>query len=368
MIHYDLNKKVLIKPIEGSIIDDDKHSLTVIEKDKVIHIEENFKEVLFNTTYFRDLTCLLTNEETGETRGYRMPPVMNVSIEIHTPALGDQIAWMPIIDLFQKRHDCKVYVCSYTPELFSPFYPNLTFKQIDKKDRSIRFTKDEEVHRTYVLGYSFNGTKYDMEDKVLSPTDCRKLSLQDVAKHQLGMTDIKEEIKPSFKSNIEEPIVKGKYVVITTMATESFKLWHNPNGFPELIKYFKSKGYKVVDVGDISDNLEGTVSMNGKLEWNELMNIIENADLFVSGSNGLSWLAWALGQKVVTVDNITEEWAVFKHTKIDNKKVCNGCWNDLTLNHYGREQHYCPRGKNFECTKSITPRMVINAIRKNKLI
>jgi hypothetical protein len=55
--------------------------------------------------------------------------------------------------------------------------------------------------------------------------------------------------------------------------------------------------------------------------------------------------------------------------RIINESVCNGCWN--------LEQHcdkfvfrnppFCPENKNFTCSRSISPKMVIDRI-KSELI
>ena len=370
MIQTDRNKKFKVEPIKGDKIDKGNFSLTLIDKatNKVIHVEENFTDAVeFNTTYYRDLFMLFTDEDTGQNYHIENSPLVNVSIEVHSRALGDQLAWMPIVDLFQKKHECTVIVNCYFTELFEPFYPNLIFRKISD-DSIIKAITDYEISATYILGYSVSGKKNTTDGSILSPVDCRITNLQDVAKHQLGLQDVKEEVKPKMFSNIKEPIIKGKYVCITTMATAQFKLWNNPKGYPELIKYFKSKGYNVVDVGNVSDNLKGTIVKSGYLEWNELMNIIENAELFVSGANGLQWLAWAVGQKVLTINGSTDPKTLFKHTQVIDTNLCNSCFNDSNIVYDNTDVKFCPRKKNFECTRLITSETVIEAIEKNNLL
>ena len=85
--------------------------------------------------------------------------------------------------------------------------------------------------------------------------------------------------------------------------------------------------------------------------------------MFIGLPSGLSWLAWASEQKVVTIDGITEDFAYFSCVKVQNKDVCHGCWNSTEFI-YDAQGLYCPRNKDFECTKSITPQMVINEIDK----
>jgi hypothetical protein len=86
----------------------------------------------------------------------------------------------------------------------------------------------------------------------------------------------------------------------------------------------------------------------------------------------LSWLAWAAGAKVVMIAGHSEEWVEFSENciRIINKDVCYGCYNN--------EEHmdklccyhntYCPTGKNFVCTRAISPKMVIEKIKENNLL
>lgn len=357
MIRIDLNKRIKVTPTEKG-----DFALAVIDKSikKIIHVEEEFnKPVELKISHYIDLSFVIADKKNKKQLPFYVSPYKTVVIQIQTKALGDQIAWLPIVDLFQKKHNCKIILRCYFDELFKPFYPNLDIRhQYFKGDKDI---KTEYIHAdaVFVLGYAVSGFN-DNEGNRISPVDCRTVPLQALACYQLGIEP--QEVIPKFKSNIKQPLVKGKYVVISTCATSKFKLWNNPDGFPKLVKHFKSKGYKVIDVGNATDELKGTISMNGVLEWNKLMNILQHAQLFVSGSNGLQWLAWAVGQKVVTINNITESWTEFKHTKISNKSVCNSCWNDTDFVFDNEDVNYCPRNKDFECSKSITPKMVIKQI------
>lgn len=358
MISVDFNKKVTV-----ILTDKSKHDLTVIDKqtDKVIHIEEDFKSINFNTTYYRDLIFILEDGE-GNKKMFQNK-LETVVIEIHSKALGDQLAWIPIVDLFQNKHNCRVVVRCYFEDLFKDYFPNIEFRHQYFEGDNVEGITEESVvaNAVYVLGYSVSGKFNTNDGSQLSPVDCREVPLQHVACYQLGIEP--QELRPVLEVE-SKPIVKGKYVVITTCATAGFKLWNNPKGFPTLVKYFKSKEYKVIDVGDGTDSIKGTISMNGLLGWDKLKNILQHAELFVSGSNGLAWLAWAVGQKVVTIDNITNTNEVFKHTKIENKNVCNSCWNDVSLIYDNTDVNYCPRKNNYICSSSITPEMVIKEIDK----
>ena len=314
------------------------------------------KTVNIDRSYFMD-NAFAIEDKNGHTKLFKGNPKQDVFIEIHSQALGDQLAWFPIVDLFQKKHNCKVQVGCKFPELFKPFYPNLEirrtyFKGETPEEGSIKF-----IDR-YILGYAVGGFN-NSDGLQVSPTDCRSIGLQEVACKELGIP--MQEVRPEYKSNILEPIIKGKYVVLTTCAAGDFKFWHYKDGWKEIVKYFNKQGIKVVHVGKTPYTLKDTINKKGNLEWNKLMNIIQHGEMFIGLSSGLSWLAWCLGQRVITINGITKDFAQFKHELVRNENVCNGCWNDLDFI-YTAKHDYCPRNKDFECTKMITPEMVIKQI------
>ena len=44
--------------------------------------------------------------------------------------------------------------------------------------------------------------------------------------------------------------------------------------------------------------------------------------------------------------------------RVHNKNVCNSCWNDPLATFERANWLWCPRNKNFECSKEITFEMV----------
>lgn len=361
MINISFLKEIRVdKTVEGN------HSLVIYDKKAKAELMrvENFNEsVIIKRSYYTDLMFYVLDRDNNKMNPFKMDEFKTVFIELHSQALGDQVAWLPIVDLFQKKHKCKVIVSCKHYKLFKQFYPNMKFC----------FGGDypTNISAVYILGYSVSGFK-DKHNNTISPVDCRTVSLQNVACHILGIEP--QEVNPNFKSK-GKPIYKDNYIVFTAVAQGTMKLWNNPEALTEMVVYFQSKGYKVIEVGMTDDTKEikawrkrhNIIDKTGQLEWSKLLNIIEHGKLFLGMSSGLSWLAWALGQKVVTINGVTADNVEFKHTKIQNKDVCNGCFNDTSLV-YDNSAEYCPRNKDFECTRKITSEMVIKEIERKNLI
>lgn len=91
---------------------------------------------------------------------------------------------------------------------------------------------------------------------------------------------------------------------------------------------------------------------------------LQYADLYIGLGSGLSWLSWAIGTPTIMLTGYTEPWYEFQsETIIHNNNVCNGCFNDSSIP-FEKHWNWCPRNKNFECTSTIEPEQVIDAINK----
>ena len=144
------------------------------------------------------------------------------------------------------------------------------------------------------------------------------------------------------------------------------------------LKLLKDKGYDVYCID--KDEVFG---INGK--WNRMpsgarnetgnypieyrIEQLKNCEFFVGMSSGLSWLAWGLNKKVVLISGCTNEDNEFSHNcyRVINKNVCHGCLNDTTIDNVSGIKSgwlYCPRNKNFECSKEISFESVKTAIEK----
>jgi len=89
--------------------------------------------------------------------------------------------------------------------------------------------------------------------------------------------------------------------------------------------------------------------------------------LFIGLGSGLSWVAWALDVKTIVISGFSEPYTEFSSgIRLFNNDplVCSGCFNRHRLD--AGDWEWCPDHKNtdrqFECTKTITPATVIEAV------
>ena len=283
----------------------------------------------------------------------------NVLVNLNTKSLGDIIAYIDPINRFQKKYNCKVYCIVLNNEIL---------KSVKNNYKNINFISEDDGNVNYYASY---GIGYFMEDwdKNIG-RDPRTLKLNHVPSYILGIDH--EENRPvlSFKQIDKQ---EKKYVCIGTQSTSQCKYWNNPDGWKTLIKYLNQKGYEVwcIDlhnsfgVHDKKMNYipEGAIDKTGAISLEVRMAQLKNAEFFIGLGSGLSWLAWAIGIPVVLISGFSKPFAEFETPyRIINEKVCNGCWNDTEEKFDASNWMWCPKNKNFECTSSITPEMVIEKI------
>ena len=269
-----------------------------------------------------------------------------VLVSFDSNSLGDNIAWVPYIEEFRKKHDCEVSCSTFFNNLFEKEYPKIKFIPVD--------SSSEDMHASYKIGWFDN---WDNREK--NPNDLRTIPLQQTASDILGLKY--EEIKT--KINIESPDrpIKEKYVCISTSSTAGCKHWH---GWQEVVDYLNSEGYKVVviqkeplDYMDL-DSLENVTHPDTK-NIQEAITWLYNCDFFIGISSGVSWLAWALNKKVILISGFTDVFHEFSTPyRIINKDVCNSCWQNTDFLFDKGDWNWCPINKDtekqFECAKLIT--------------
>lgn len=282
----------------------------------------------------------------------------NVFIAFESSALGDTIAWMPVVEEFRKKHKCNVTVSSFHNEMFKDIYPEINFVE--------RGTPIQGMHFSYRNGWFGSGHASNR-----NPYDCHTRNLQQVAMDILGIKweDV-GELRPQLKLSNSPRKIKQKYVAITTCSTAQFKYWNHAGGWQSIVNYLVTKGYQVVNIGKQPNVLHNVINATGQLPMDDLLNVLQNAEFFIGLPSGLSWLNWALGKKTIMITGISEHFCEFQEDmyRVENKAegICRGCFNNPKYTFDKFQWLYCPifanTSKHFECTKTITPDMVKKTI------
>jgi autotransporter strand-loop-strand O-heptosyltransferase len=286
-----------------------------------------------------------------------------ILINLKSNSLGDTIGVMPCIEKFISNTNDRVLFKSNPrfKSLFSKSYPTVIF-----------FEDDMSYDKVIDLEYNFN------------------LPLQTGFAQQLGFMDW-IYIRPKVDITTGKRPIKNKYVTISLHSTSQLKYWNHPLGIEsqQLSPYWNElcgmlRKENLTPVITEKDEMFGSPpyrnglpnKSNKKfgLSFEETMNYIEHSEFFIGLSSGLSWLAHAMGKKVVMISNFSEDWHEFDlscedYKRITNKSVCHGCWNKVNKEHSFdiSDWYWCPNHKGtnrqFECHTSITPQMVFDEIK-----
>jgi autotransporter strand-loop-strand O-heptosyltransferase len=185
-----------------------------------------------------------------------------------------------------------------------------------------------------------------------------------VASDILGLDYV--ELKPKLKKLAKK---KKKLVSIAIHSTAQCKYWNNENGWIQVTDYLNNLGYDVVCI-DRHENFglppnhmnnipHNAINKTGDIDLEDRINDLQNCEFFIGLGSGLSWLAWACEKPVIMISGFSDPKSEFYTPyRVHNKNVCNSCWNDKTLPFERENWLWCPRNKNFECSKQITFEMV----------
>jgi len=283
----------------------------------------------------------------------------NVKIVLDSESIGDLFAYIGAVSEFQKKHNCRVHCVVFHRELLTLFknsYSNINFVSVNERD--------EDFYAIYRIGW-FN----EWEGRLTKSP--QHMCLGNIASDVLGFR--RRDFKPviSYK---QIPKPAQKYVCIGVQSTAQFKYWNNPKGWDEVVAYLNKLGYEVwcIDRHSTFGTAEcqnhmpkGCVDKTGAYSLEERLAQLANADFFIGLSSGLSWMAWTVNTPVILISGIGEPWTeFFTPHRIINKSVCHSCTNDTNHRFEKHNWMYCPRGKNFECTREISSKMVIAEIDK----
>jgi autotransporter strand-loop-strand O-heptosyltransferase len=287
-----------------------------------------------------------------------------VLISFESKSLGDNLAWIPIVEQFRKQHNCKVICSTFWNGLFSSVYPNIEF--VNPGDIV------ENIDGQYRLGLFYIDNQIDNTRHF---NDIKKQPLQKVASDILGLEFIEE--KPKVVETKPSELKGKKYVCIAPHATSLAKYWNKPNGWQNVINYLNDNGYDVVYISSESMNdewdnsklggrLKKVINKGGNYPIEDRISDLKGASAFIGLSSGLSWLSWACGTPTILISGFTDKYLEFQDCyRVINKSVCHGCWHNHKLD--PGNWRWCPEhektDREFECTKMIETDDVIGILK-----
>lgn len=286
----------------------------------------------------------LIKEEVLDLKGKR------VLINIDSSSIGDTIAWVPQAVNFAKKHQCKLILNTFFNEIF------------DYED--VEFTAPGTpctFYASYSIGYYLGENSSSH-----TPGNPRESSLGKVAADILGI-EYTETLPKIIKTDTVS--IEGKYVCIATMSTAGAKLWQRDNAWQDIIDYLNYKGYRVKIIQKESQQFDNVIDLTGNHSLTDRIAQLRGAEFFIGLGSGLSWLAWAVKIPVILISGFSRPYAEFQtEYRVINENVCNGCWNNSSYTFDKGNWNWCPEHENsehqFECTKKISPVMVIREIDK----
>ena len=279
-------------------------------------------------------------------------------------AIGDSIAWFSYVERFQQQNACKVHLVM----------PERIRALVDKQYPDIHFITPDEAgalrpYACYYLGLFFGG------DVDWQPMDFRLMSLSEAVGRILGVRRLGDE-PPRFDLSAPRTI-KRPYVCIGTVGSSHTKCWNNPSGWRVLTEKLKEMGYRVLCIDKDHESGSGEVwhsipygaeDFTGDKPLQERVDLIHHAAFFVGLPSGLSWIAWCCGVPVVMIAGFSMPFGEFYTPyRVQTRWTCNGCWNDTRYEWDNKDYLWCPKHKGtpraYECTKAISPEMVLDVIK-----
>ncbi len=278
-----------------------------------------------------------------------------VLICFESKSLGDNLAWISYVEKFRQEHNCKVICSTFNNDLFESEYPEIEFISPGSTVNNI--------YALYRLGVFYTNKKIDLERHRIDP---KAEPLMKVGSDILGLEY--KEIRTKLPKLGKD---KKKRVCIAVHSTAQCKYWNNPTGWQELVDYLKGSGYEVRLLSREEDGYMGNKNPKGVIQQpkgtlKELIKVLQESEMFIGISSGLSWLSWASGTPTVIISGFTDEdlEPTDGIIRVINKNVCNSCWSTHEFD--PGDWNWCPVHKGskrqFECSKTITSGDVLKKI------
>lgn len=280
-------------------------------------------------------------------------------ISFESKSLGDTLAWFPYVDKFQREKKCEIICSTFINKLLINQYPNIQFVEPG--------STVDDLYGLYYLGIFYDKDEIDYSKH---PSDPRKEPLAKIASDIFGFEEY-EEIVPKIQMFKENEISKIKQVAIAIHSTAQSKYWNNPKGWQQVVDYLNDKGYTVRLLSQEEDGYMGNPNPKGVKQHRKgpitnVIKVLQESELFIGISGGLSWLAWAVGTPAILISGLSERTLepINGIHRVINENVCHGCWSKFKFD--PGNWNWCPEHqgtpREFECSKSITPEMVIKEI------
>jgi autotransporter strand-loop-strand O-heptosyltransferase len=233
-------------------------------------------------------------------------------------ALGDNIAWIPYVEEFRKKHNCTVICSTFHNYMFKNIYSKILFVKPN--------TVIENVYSQHYIGASKNNNAY-------CPINYENSPLQKMASKTLGIEHV--EIRPNLEWNVSrtKSNIEGKYVCISEFASHEKKHWKHPGGWQSVVDLLTKKGYKVAVISKEPTQLKNVIDLTGSGSLKDRMVDIYHSEFYMGVSSGLAWLAWGLSKKVIMISDCTPSWCEFKE---NNYRVIK---RDLDSINYKVDEH-----------------------------
>ena len=179
--------------------------------------------------YYKSWKIVVKDAQSGlVVNDFLYKPMSNTVIVFESSALGDTIAWVPMVEEFRKKHGIEVYCSTFHNQLFQHAYPNIHWIN--------RGAAIPETRCVYRVGWFGKG-----EANYKNPNDCRTIPLQQVASDILGLEA--KEYRSTIVKDKRPPLYNHpNYVVISTASTAQAKYWNLPGGWQEIINWLNSSG------------------------------------------------------------------------------------------------------------------------------
>jgi autotransporter strand-loop-strand O-heptosyltransferase len=275
------------------------------------------------------------------------PRGKRVLVCMGSKALGDTLAWMPYVEEFRKKWDCHLICSSWWIDILD--YPEIEYV---KPGSGV-----ENIYASFNVGCFDNQLELNVEN-------WRTTILQKVSADILGIdyTPIKAKLKftPHREGNGKP---KKPYVCFSEYSTMQNKFWNREGAWQKIIDYLVDLGYDCVSISPEGTLLKNVIQHNGQ-PIEHTISDIAGCEFYLGLNHGPAWIAYSLGVPAVMITGVSEPWNDFPNPYRVSSDVCRpGCFNDPSLP-INRGWEWCPRNKNYECTRAITEGMVIEAINR----